>query len=83
MEQFQSNMLEVQITSQAELEEKIAKVNEQLERYSSDATQQDYALAIASGVLCGAIDSLYVGESAVLTRDTNFTFVPPLKDNYL
>lgn len=69
MEQFQSNMLEVQVATQAELEEKIAKVNEQLERYSSDATQQDYALAIASGVLCGAIDSLYVGESAVLTKD--------------
>ncbi|MBQ6525522.1 MAG: hypothetical protein IJI32_02720 [Clostridia bacterium] len=69
MDQLQSNYLEAKVASQAELEEKIADVNSRLERYSSTITQHDYALAIASGVLCGAIDSLYVGELSVTSKD--------------
>lgn len=69
MEQLQSNWLEAKVASQAELEAQIADVNARLDRYTSSITQHDYALAIASGVLCGAIDSLYVGEFKVTQKD--------------
>lgn len=69
MEQLQSNWLEAKVASQAEFEAQIADVNARLDRYTSSITQHDYALAIASGVLCGAIDSLYVGELKVTQRD--------------
>lgn len=69
MEQLQSNWLEAKAASQAELEAQIADVNARLDRYTSSITQHDYALAIASGVLCGAIDSLYVGEYKVSQKD--------------
>ena len=69
MVQLQSNWLEAKVASQAELEAKIADVNARLDRYTSSITQHDYALAIASGVLCGAIDSLYVGEFKVTQKD--------------
>ena len=52
MEQLQSNWLEAKVASQAELEAQIADVNARLDRYTSSITQHDYALAIASGVLC-------------------------------
>ena len=68
MEQLQSNWLEAKVASQAELEAQIADVNARLDRYTSSITQHDYALAIASGVLCGAIDSLYVGELKVTQK---------------
>lgn len=40
----------------------LARVNQELERYTNHADKADYALAVASGVLSGLVDSLFVGE---------------------
>ena len=40
----------------------LKKVNAELERYTNQADRIDYALAISSGVFCGLLDSLFVGE---------------------
>jgi hypothetical protein len=45
-----------------ELENKISKFNEEIERLTSHADGFDYAVAVSSGVLCGLIDSFFVGE---------------------
>ncbi len=51
------------------LNKSLASVNEKLEQCVSKADQLDYLLAIASGILCGAIDSLYVGQLTVTADD--------------
>lgn len=40
----------------------LKKVDAELERYTNQADRVDYALAISSGVFCGLLDSLFVGE---------------------
>lgn len=40
----------------------LKKVNVELERYINQADRIDYALAISSGICCGLLDSLFVGE---------------------
>ena len=44
------------------LNTELARVNQELERYTNHADKADYALAVASGVLSGLVDSLFVGE---------------------
>lgn len=45
-----------------ELEEKIVKLNVDIDRLTNHADGLDYTIAVASGVLCGLIDSFMVGE---------------------
>lgn len=40
----------------------LKKVDTELERYTNQADRVDYALAVSSGVFCGLLDSLFVGE---------------------
>ena len=44
------------------LNTELARVNQELERYTNHADKADYALAVASGVLSGLVDSLFVGD---------------------
>ena len=44
------------------LNTELARVNQELERYTNHADKADYAFAVASGVLAGLVDSLFVGE---------------------
>lgn len=46
----------------AELEDKIAEYNVDIERLTNKADGIDYTLAVACGVLCGLLDSFVVGE---------------------
>ena len=46
----------------AEIEEKLSKINKELERYTCNADKMDYMFAVASGLCAGIIDSIYVGE---------------------
>lgn len=46
----------------AELEEKIDKLNVDMNWLTNHADGIDYTIAVASGILCGAIDSFFVGE---------------------
>lgn len=41
---------------------KIAKLDKQIDIYTNDADKLDNAIAAASGLLCGLIDSFFVGE---------------------
>ena len=47
----------------AELKAELDKVNRELDRYTSHADKADYAVAVASGILAGVIDSVFVGEA--------------------
>jgi hypothetical protein len=44
------------------LNSKIAKLDEDIDVLTNDADQLDNAIAVASGLLCGLIDSFFVGE---------------------
>ncbi len=48
--------------SDAQIDAALAQVNKQLERYVFDGDMTDYAMAIASGILAGIVDSIFVGE---------------------
>lgn len=56
-----------------ELNNKLVEVNDKLEKYTSKADAFDYALSVASGILCGAIDSLYVGKINITQDDINLS----------
>lgn len=45
------------------------KVNAELERYTNTADKADYAFAIFSGIMAGAIDSIFVGETTITDGD--------------
>lgn len=47
------------------LNAELARVNQELERYTNHADKADYAFAVASGVLAGLVDSLFVGEFSI------------------
>ena len=44
------------------LNAELARVTQELDRYTNHADKADYALAVASGILSGLVDSLFVGE---------------------
>ena len=48
--------------SDAQIDAALAQVNKQLERYTFNGDKTDYAMAIASGILAGIVDSVFVGE---------------------
>lgn len=45
-----------------DIEESIYALDKRLDKYTNHADKLDYSIAVASGILCGVIDSLYVGE---------------------
>lgn len=47
----------------------LSKVNAELERYTSRADAGDYAFAVFSGIMAGAIDALFVGETVITDGD--------------
>lgn len=46
----------------AEIQNKIDALNTEIDRLTNHADGLDYTIAVASGVLCGMIDSLVIGE---------------------
>ncbi len=44
------------------IDNEVAKLNSEIERLTNNADWLDYTVAVASGVLCGMIDSFFVGE---------------------
>lgn len=51
------------------LDSKIQQLNVELERYTLHAEKEHYALAVACGIISGAIDAIFVGETKVLGDD--------------
>ena len=45
------------------------RVNSELERYTNRADKADYAFAVFSGIMAGAIDALFVGETIITDSD--------------
>lgn len=52
-----------------DLNKALYKVNSELERYTSKADMADYAFAIFSGIMAGAIDAIFVGETIITNED--------------
>ena len=44
---------------------RLAEINQELEKYTNAADKLDYTVAVASGVLCGLIDAVFVGEFSI------------------
>lgn len=59
------------------INDQLARVNEELDRYTCKASMFDYALAVASGVMAGVVDATYVGETAFFSPkgDTGFAHI--------
>lgn len=47
----------------------LQRVNSELARYTSSADRFDYAVAVGSGIIAGAIDSLFVGDIKITGND--------------
>ena len=65
MEQLQINLTpyeELAMNSEHDLDRIIFDLDTQIELLTSQADSFDYLLSIASGVLCGALDMLWVGD---------------------
>lgn len=52
-----------------DLNKALHRVNTELDRYTGKADMVDYAFAIFSGIMAGAIDSLFVGETKITDGD--------------
>ena len=53
----------------AQIDEALARVNSELDRYTNTADKADYAVAVLSGIFAGVIDSVFIGESTFLNGD--------------
>ena len=51
------------------LNTELARVNQELEHYTNHADKADYAFAVASGIISGAIDALFVGDATITGND--------------
>lgn len=52
-----------------DLNKALHRVNAELDRYTSKADMADYAFAVFSGIMAGAIDCLFVGETKITDGD--------------
>lgn len=52
-----------------DLNKALHRVNAELDRYTSKADMADYAFAVFSGIMAGAIDCLFIGETKITDGD--------------
>ena len=52
-----------------DLNKALHRVNSELDRYTNKADMADYAFAVFSGIMAGAIDSLFVGKTKITDSD--------------
>lgn len=52
-----------------EINDALKHVNSELDRYTSKADMGDYAFAVCSGIISGAIDALFIGETTITKND--------------
>lgn len=58
-----------EITDIDALNNALHRVNSELERYTNKADKSDYAFAVFGGILAGAMDALFVGETTITDYD--------------
>lgn len=51
------------------IENEVAKLNSEIERLTNHADWLDYTVAVSSGILCGMIDSIFVGEFSLTNEN--------------
>ena len=57
------------VTQVIDIDAELARVNKELKRYTNEADKADYAFAVFSGILSGAIDAIFVGETRITGKD--------------
>ena len=58
---------------QDNLEKRLNQLNQELERYTSYAQKEDYAYAVAIGILFGAMDSFLFSDTAIVNNDISLS----------
>lgn len=66
-----SNLPNGTSADELKLNDDLARIEGELERYTNKASKEDYALAVASGILAGIVDALYVGETPMFGAGTD------------
>jgi len=51
------------------LDYELEKINRELDRCTNHANQAHYNIAILSGILAGAIDALFIGDTGIISRE--------------
>ena len=51
------------------IDDELGRVNRELQRYTNEADNADYAFAVLSGLMSGAIDAIFVGETKITSKD--------------
>ena len=51
-----------------DIDAELERVNRELNRYTCQADQVDYAFAVASGIFAGVLDAVYVGETKITSE---------------
>ena len=55
--------------TQAALEKRLEQLDAEIERYTNHADKADYALAIASGIFSGVLDSILFSDTSIFEND--------------
>ena len=55
------------------IDKELNRVNLELKRYTSTVNYEDYAFAMFSGIMSGAIDAMFIGETRVTGRDVGLS----------
>ena len=71
--QVEQEMVAVNVSVQAtgpnadsiDINAALKRVNRELDRYTNHADKADYALAVLSGIITGAIDAFFIGETRI------------------
>ncbi|MGN0639319.1 MAG: hypothetical protein ACI4JT_00040 [Oscillospiraceae bacterium] len=69
---YEEEIISAEITVDGEkegLDAELEKVNRELERYECSADKEDYAIAIASGIISGVIDAVFIGKMTFTERE--------------
>ena len=52
-----------------DIDAELERVNKELDRYTSHADKAHYAFAVFSGIISGAIDAIFIGETRIIGGD--------------
>ncbi|MBR3307848.1 MAG: M48 family metallopeptidase [Lachnospiraceae bacterium] len=55
--------------SDINIDAELERVNKELKRYTCEADKVDYAFAVFSGIMAGAIDAIFIGETKITGKD--------------
>lgn len=58
---------------QDNLEKRLNQLNQELERCTSYAKREDYAYAVAIGIVCGALDSFLFSDTTIVNNDISLS----------